>query len=303
MKRELTNLVILLRGTLVAVITHTMPAVRRLPVKLTLALAVLLIVTAGRASAVVVTPNGTRTETFNTAGTSEFVDVNSPHANGQNFGFSNTNFAGGTAGEAGGTFARTQSADAYADIDLTGGAGDFDRTKNLALSGKFTITGSSNPDNSVFVGYLNDNLGVGSLQFVGLIILDPSGPNFRGEAWIRDAAGNNFRSNVVGLPLNTDFTFSLTYAANLDGSGTLSGTIAGTAVTISAGASTDPFDKFGIGAGFNGSDDASLTMDVFFDDLTYDIYTAPVPEPAGLTLAIIGMVAVVGGARRSRARS
>ena len=244
------------------------------------------------------TPNATRTESFNTALSTQFVDVNAPRANGQDFGFSNTNHAGGTPGEAGGTFVRTSSADAYSDIDLTNGtSGDFDRTKTLTLSGKFSVTGSSTPFNTVFVGYANDTIG-SSQQFIGLMILEASPGVFRGQLSIQQADGTLFKPlNNWGIQQGVDYTFDLTYVGNPDGSGILSGTLGGDYKDIFAPASSDRFDKFGIGAGFNSSNDSTNMINAFFDDLTYSIY---VPEPSAFMLSTSGLLALV--ARRRRAK-
>ena len=246
----------------------------------------------------VFTPNATRTENFNTALSSRFVNVNTPQANeDQNFGFSNTNHAGGTAGEAGGTFVRASSADAYADVDLTNGtSGDFDRTKTLTLSGKFSVTGSTNPNNTVFVGYVNDS--ITSNQLIGFTILEASPGVFRGQLSIQQADGTRFRpENNVQINQGTDYTFDLTYVGNPDGSGTLSGMLGGVFKTISAPASSDRFDKFGIGAAFDGSDSSTNVINAFFDDLTYSIY---VPEPSAFMLATCGLFALVARRRGTK---
>lgn len=273
---------------------------------------------------VVVTPNAIRLETFNSAGApNEFVEVNGTHSASNptnDFGFSNTNNAGGTAGEAGGTFGRSTQHHTYSDTDLTVTPdGVFDRTKTMVLSGKAVITGSSNPDTTVFVGYSAGGLAVGDQQFIGLTILEPNpaGGPYRLRAVIQNEQFNAFPTHAVAsapitIAEDTPFTFDLIYSDTGvgdngiagDGIGHLFGTIAGTPVDLQASGiltaldlSANIFDRFGIGVGFNGSNDPN-TLNVFFDDLTYSIQE--VPEPSTFALVLVGMSGLVANARRKR---
>ena len=77
----------------------------------------------------------TVTEAF-TGGLGGFDATVGNTANGNNFGYSNTNFAGDTAGELGGTFARTNP-DAYvADTSL---GGNVDATKAFQFGGLLSL--------------------------------------------------------------------------------------------------------------------------------------------------------------------
>jgi hypothetical protein len=258
----------------------------------------------------VFTPNSTRTENFNSAATSEFVEINSPHRDGQNFGFSNTNNAGGAAtGEAGGTFARTVSGDLYADNDLTNGSsGDFDRTKTLKLSGKFSLTSATTPEQILFIGYTNDSMSAGDKQFIGLAIAETNFPTlFRGQLMIRTADGLSAYVPAAQLAINvgTDYFFDFTYTGNPDGSGTLAGTLTDLSTntvfpkSVSAPPSLDRFDTFGIGAAFASYDSDTNLVNAYFDDLTYSTF---VPEPSSLLFSVGALAALAGRGRRARPR-
>jgi hypothetical protein len=239
----------------------------------------------------------TRTESFPSNGAGgpdasvEFVGINNP-----TFGFSDTSIAGGAsgAGEAGGAFTRTGVTIAYADVDLGGTLG---RNEDLKLSGNFMVTSDyTNFDGAMLIGYFNtaDVNTVGAIPFIGVQLADVN----RAFATITQSDGS-FTNVLVPITVDTKYTFDLNYIANpLDGSGTLTGTLAGVPVSISAGASTDTFDAFGIATGWTPPAAPALRMDVYVDDLTYSV----VPEPGsmGLSLVLGGLLVL---RRRGRRRA
>jgi hypothetical protein len=108
------------------------------------------------------------------------------------------------------------------------------------------------------------------------------GGSFRASAWIYDAAGN-IGSDVINLTQGTTYTFDLVWVGNPDGSGTLSGTIGGTPVSIAAAASVDTFNAFGIASGFSTTKANKQTAPSFFDNLTYS--SSPPPNEAPIANA------------------
>jgi hypothetical protein len=84
-------------------------------------------------------------------------------------------------------------------------------------------------------------------------------------------------------------TFSLDWIANPDGSGTMTGTIAGTPISLNLATTlNESFDVFGVGTGLIGAEFGTPQANFFADNLTYSI----VPEPAslGLLAAVVGMM-------------
>jgi hypothetical protein len=90
--------------------------------------------------------------------------------------------------------------------------------------------------------------------------------------------------NILVAQSTTVF-FSVTWTGNPNGSGTLSGHVAGTAFGISDSARTESLNAFGVGVGFMGNDDATQnTAGVFFDNLTYSLVPPRiVSQPASRT--------------------
>lgn len=247
----------------------------------------------------------TVTETFDTPPANWVGSGNT--ADGNNFGFSNTDNTGGAspAGEAGGTFARSVALHYYADTDL---GGTLSLADPLELSGEFDILANRGFDGAFGVGFFNTATpnpvdtpdgNPATLEipnFIGLVFAEPSGsPDFRGLGQVRLADGTTRNTNIVASPTNADRTFSLSYDP---ATGTLSGDIGGApvSVTLTGGelATGATFDAFGLYAGVGTNAQPSLQADAFFDNLTYTV----VPEPAALSLLALGGVGLL--ARRGR---
>jgi uncharacterized repeat protein (TIGR02543 family) len=192
-------------------------------------------------------------------------------AGGNNFGWNSTDvvLGAGTGGAAGGIFARTVSLSHFADTAI----GTFDRTATLRLAGSLRLA-NNNFDGTFRLGYFTPGEGVAN--FVGIQIAEPSGGAgnpFRGYAGVSGTGGA--ATGMIELTQNTTLSFDLTWTGNPDGSGTLSGTLAGQSVNLPVGAGTGTFTAFGLlngGAASNGS--TLRTAGCYFDSLTYTSGTA-----------------------------
>jgi uncharacterized repeat protein (TIGR02543 family) len=219
--------------------------------------------------AAVAATGGLVTETFDTAtlASAHGWTASGNTTNGNSFGWANTNavLGAGTAGAAGGIFARAVSFSHYADTTV----GSLSRTSTFRLAGSFRLSNASF-DGDFRLGYFTP--GQGSTNFVGLSFAEPSG-----------AAGNPFRcfagvtgtggasTGVISLPQNTTVAFDLTWTGSADGSGTLSGTVAGTNMNVSVSAGGGNFTAFGLLAGGCSSANATQkTAGCHFDSLTYN---------------------------------
>lgn len=183
---------------------------------------------------------------------------------GNNFGWSDTGNVLGTAGEAGGAFARSGTWRYFADTGI--------ETRNrassvLRMKGSFKLT-NVNADGHIHIGYFNT--GSPANNFVGIRIEEPSGAAgnpFRGSLNVRGTGGAS--GDFASLPQNTTLTFDLIWVGNADGSGTLSGTLAGTSVSLTVNAGAGTFDAFGLLTGGSSSDNTGQIANAYFDDLTY----------------------------------
>jgi hypothetical protein len=214
------------------------------------------------------TPGGAFTETFDSAASAAangWVGVGNTTM-GNNIVWNNSSNAGGTAGEVLGVFARSgwDVTHYYADTTI----GTLSRTDTLQMKGKFRLT-DSNMDGNIYLGFFQPGV-VQSGNFLGISIAEPSSLSqpFRGFAGVTGTGGAS--TGVISLPQNTTVAFDLTWTGSADGSGTLTGTVAGTDIgTVSVGAGAGTFEAFGLLAGGAGNDSARKTGSCYFDDLTY----------------------------------
>ena len=187
-----------------------------------------------------------RLETFDTDLGHFNLEVGN-RSSGQNWGFSSTNYAGGTAGELGGTFQRTDTFPHVAD----GTIGEFPRESTLVLKGR-AVMQDINWDGGVNIGYFKQ--GDKSIQ-IGLSLSEPKGAGPR--IFIEVKGSSALATNVSwGQP----FTFDLTYT-----NGTLSGTVNGVSCSISGNPGT--VDAFGVAVG--SLSPSSQKVKVYFDNLEY----------------------------------
>jgi len=91
---------------------------------------------------------------------------------------------------------------------------------------------------------------------------------FRSYARVDGDGGDG--SDMIGLAQDTTLTFNLLWIGNADGSGTLTGTLAGQEVNVTAEAGTGTFTAFGLLAG-GLSDRDKITGNCYFDNLTYGL--------------------------------
>ena len=234
------------------------------------------------ASAVTVTQN------FDTA-PANWIGVNNT-SSGNNFGWSNTNNAGGTAGEAGGLFDRNGLFAYYADTSL---GGDFNGTMDFAFSGRIEIQ-NINANSTVRVGYFDTSAGTNP-TFLGISISEPSGGSggtgFRVFAGGRRDVGTEQGGGILfntGSPPprivdGREYLFSVTKtgtALSVVFTDTTDSSTSTSSVTLSG--TYTGMDAFGIMQPVES--DAAAQLRVFIDNLEYTV----VPEPASLGLLSLG---------------
>jgi hypothetical protein len=265
-----------------------------------LMLAALAIMTSGSASAFALFQV---TENFNSDPVAWGPDgPGSPNSTApQDFGWKNSNNAGGGLGEAGGTFSRMTSArydTSIDDADPTE-AGVDPSTDALTMSGRIEVTGgTANP----YLGWFS-NTALGAAEPTNFI-----GFRLDTEKLLLNVRANGASAAVPGQDtavgannsLANASTFSITYNPNGNGgTGTLTGSINGGASTatinLTAGAKDLMADlgRFGMFTRAPGTAPQGMA---FFDDL---VYTSTIPEPAFFSILSIGAVL---GQRRPRQR-
>ena len=197
-----------------------------------------------------------------------------------NYGWADTDvvLGPGSEGAIGGIIARRDAYNYFADTDI----GIFDRTKTLELSGNFRLE-NDNFDGTFYLGYFDHNNLSGDPHFIGIKVDEPSGGSsdpFRGYARVNGDGGEG--SGTINLAQDTTLTFNLLWTGNADGSGTLTGTLAGQEVDVTAGAGTGTFTAFGLLAG-GLSDRDDKTGNCYFDNLTYSEVTESFDTEASTT--------------------
>jgi hypothetical protein len=222
------------------------------------------------ARAVTSAPSTLVTETFDTAAsTAENGWSGSGNRSKlQSFGWSRTGL--GEGGAAGGIFARVTGFSHFADTTI----GTFSRTDTLHMSGSFRLT-DGRYDGNLYLGYFNPGAEAGN--FLGLRITeDSSGNDFSGHLDVYGANGPESTGGTAAggyhalLPQKTTLTFDLTWNGNPDGSGTLSGNLAGQSVKLTVPPGTGTFTAFGLMSGGVIDSRANQKTDgCYFDTLTY----------------------------------
>ena len=210
-------------------------------------------------------------------------------SDGFSFGWSDSNNAGGEAGELGGTFARNgDSTNHYvADANI----GSITRNLPLTISGRFVITENLNMDGWIHVGYINRETAAANPQTesqnqIGLAIAEPNDGSgaFRIMAVSNSSAGR-VRGNLQRVPVGSKVNFVLTYepSGNDDGVGTISLTLilddgselVSTIAEALAGENNREFDAFIVGSVPASGSDLSRRMIAYVDDLTYTVNRGP----------------------------
>jgi autotransporter-associated beta strand protein len=222
-------------------------------------------------------------ETFDTAETTRANGWvgNTTAVGGHDFGWNSAAVAGvGTGGSAGGVFARSSGFSFFADTSI----GQLSRTDTLRLSGTFRLH-NVNFDGALYLGYFNPlalAAGRAPTSFLGIEFSEPTGPvtgAFRGRVVVTGEGGAN--SSVISLPQNTLLDFDLIWTGAADGSGTLSGTLAGQSVAVTASSGPGTFTAFGLLVGGLGSSNANeKTGQCLFDTMTYRKEASLEPGPS-----------------------
>jgi len=224
--------------------------------------------------------------------------------NAQNFGWSDTSFAGGTRGEVGGLIWRIDpSVNAhayYADL-----VGPFSLNDKLSASGKIAFT-LGNSDAAVYVGWFNGEKykdqvrqvdSVPPPDFVGFEIEGPSAEGFFFRAIYKTATGSGGDSGVSAspsiFPNGQHHTWSINYDPTGHGSVLLKLDSDQVRLDLSPGHKAEgaTLDRFGIFAVRTGGH----AVKVFMDDLSYSATqvappTARALDPEGLLIRSWGRV-------------
>lgn len=221
-------------------------------------------------------PEDTVTETFNTVDNGWTGSGNT--SEGNDFKWSNADIVSGP-GCAGGVFARSAQFRYFADTAI----GSISRaSRRLRLAGSFKLV-DSNFDGVFSLGYFDpettfNSVSGGNSKFIGIQFSEPStlGGPFRGRIQVNESV-----SEPILLSQDTLFDFDLTWVGASDGSGTLSGSLAGQSVSLSVSAGSSVFSAFGLlNGGVPTSNSTRKTGLCLFDNLTYNkIGEIPGPDP------------------------
>lgn len=236
--------------------------------------------------------------------------------NGFNLGWSDTSYAGGSAGEVGGLVTRyaapsSPSANYLPRIlDTQSFAGNpLNLNYAISVSGDLYLH-DINASSDVNLGYFNTAASDPSSQRLVLRIHSPSTAG--GGLWrfrFGDGNGSQSSSERVTVPSSSwdsaplNFSFNFAPSGLNDGSGILSGKISydGTDLSLfnrSVAANTWNFDSFGFWVDSASSTDLTKQQLIYLDNVSYTI----VPEPSPTLLAGLGAGALLLVQRVSRRR-
>jgi hypothetical protein len=231
----------------------------------------------------------TLTETFDTDLGKFDVAVNNA-ANYNDFGWSNSNTAGGTAaGQLGGTYGQNQNG-YVADRTLGGTLGWSDP---LIIKSKMT-TDSNGNDQTATLGYFtytgnaSDGVRTNLMAGVGFVAGGP-------RAFL---LLDGVLSNTINIEQDVSHNIDLALSYNsLTSTATWSGTIAGQVVSVSK-VVANPLrtaNAFGSTSGY--ANETTYQSHVYFDDVQYTVY---VPEPSAIALVTTGLLGLLAYAWRKR---
>lgn len=267
------------------------------------------------AAGLIASPAGAavETQTFDTAasaaaaGWSEVGTRTAPH----NYGWSNTNVAGGATGEGGGIIGMNNtSVSSYADRAI---GGPFGFTA-FSASGRFDLTDIETDPNVRFkVGYFNGSATTSVPESIGFEIQDASSTAFRFTPYVQYSSGLTSTGNTQNVSINGDYTFTMSFDPvngpfSSDGFPLFRADLFKSDGTTAAGSWVQVVDRAGtVGAtpqsitlsafGINSQLQANTypgRVEAYIDDLTY----TTVPEPTGLAALGAGALLL---ARRRRA--
>lgn len=205
-------------------------------------------------------PNQYVTETFDTLSSTTAAGWTGSgnRSNGYDFGWSNSSNVTGSAGEIGGIFIRSTSFAYFADTTIR----PLNRTESFIMQGSMRLV-NVNYDGGINVGYFDSNL----TSRLGIAIEEPAGATT--DPFRVSLSGGGLQSTRTSAAHSTVLTFSVSYVGSADGSGVLSGTIAGSSHSVSLGAGSATFVNFGLSTGITGTGSNQVTGGCFFDNLTY----------------------------------
>jgi hypothetical protein len=115
------------------------------------------------------------------------------------------------------------------------------------------------------------------MSLIGLRLREPEGGNRKGsfgaEATVSASNGDQKTSDVILLPQGASHELTLIWKGNSDGSGVLSGTLAGKSFRVEHGARSESFNALGIGVGLDGDSNARRqTGKVRFSDIRFETF-------------------------------
>jgi hypothetical protein len=208
------------------------------------------------------------------------------------FGWTNTSYAGGTPGEAGGTFQRlpAEAAGYYADTDLGGVLGLDD---SLSASGRLIFTNNVSFNANIYLGHFNTNGFAGlNSSFVGLLFNENSVTNLRVYAYMRLQDGTVRTSSSSTALLTNIAYFDYNYdpngnsglgqlVVNLRNSG--SNVIATQTLNLFAGDRDTGAQLNSWGASEGALPYGVNTIDMFWDNVSYTRTPQPAPAPSDLS--------------------
>jgi hypothetical protein len=241
-----------------------------------------------------------RTETFDT--NPSWMSIGSG-SNGNLFGFQpQSTFAGGGAGEAGGTFTRSDFNRVYADTNL-GGFIDLDQP--FEAHGKFDFIAKNRPDfgQPMWLGHFgleDGNFGAGNK--VGLFF--NNGASQADLSWglgikmigVSDAQTSQ---SVIAPNIHREWSYSWDPIGGDFGMGRLTGSLSGPGGgTRTVDLSPEQrafgvhFDAFGFAGHFPSGPNPNPTFlaTMFIDDVAYSV---AIPEPASMTFVLASMATLM----------
>lgn len=211
-------------------------------------------------------------------------------SSGFDFGWSDSTFAGGAAGEFGGSFARvnepTGDLSMPRALDTVSFVTPIDLREPFHAEGWMFLDDDSNDASlDTHIGFFKENNPTNERI---VIRISPNGE----DEWRFRMAVNASQGTRLDAPTSFDSTplswsFDWTPSGSLDGSGTAVGTVSDGITTLDLPsplvfANAASVDSFGVWANSASSTDLARTQRMFFDDVTY---TAPEPGAALLALA------------------
>ena len=206
--------------------------------------------------------------------------------------WANTSYAGGTVGEAGGTFGRVPAAAAgyYADTDLGVTLGLDD---SVSASGRLIFTNNVSFNNNIYLGHFNTNGFAGlNSSFVGLQFNENSVTNLRMYAYMRLQDGT-VRTSVASTAIITNIAyFDYNYSpsgnsglgqlvVNLRDSG--SNVLATQTANLISGDKDTGGQLVAWGASEGALDLTTASIDMFWDNVSYTRLPQAASAPSSLS--------------------